>query len=631
MTASALIPLNVGELDAPKHVSKRPKTEGTGGTFGEIDNEAAMRVLRQADYSEWLETAKQGWRVLAKRREVMRRLVKGEPVMEHATGSLPLDLAPGGVGTSGLAHPATLTECDALIGRGPYVGQKRVHEGLTRWKLVKPEDIKLGDGLKLQQALLALFKLANKRRSTLRSRSHRAMSLLDTAIDDEDDDNDDDEDVQFDRDDMGDDEDEEFDEHEDDGFNDPRQTERAPKDVTDELAHFTREEARTQEKNASLVDRGQTEASQAVETAFDALAAYGVSGSPVSPSALSAFGLTSAPGSGNAWLQSGMSPPSPGAVAAAAAAAAVSAYGSLSSPSGKSRFAFEKPVTGSLTAEVEAAVATDMNEQHGLANTMDETTTTAGMPPARRAPVTWSDDAFKVPAPKPKSALLNTEEDPKLKNALVLARKDWMELTVSEVQEILKAVKTLIGRRRAPAAKKKSQEEILLHEDVERNKCIACGRCFDTPYKLEDHMNLHTGNQPFACTVPGCGAAFSNRTALSKHKKTHSKEFACPAPGCNLAFSNAYDLKRHSVTHSDERPFACKTCGKTFKLENALIAHQRVHTGEKKFKCEHPGCGKLFGYKVDLQRHERTHQGQKAKPSKLPSGTLGELPRGVID
>ena len=207
MTASALIPLNVGELDAPKHVSKRPKTEGTGGTFGEIDNEAAMRVLRQADYSEWLETAKQGWRVLAKRREVMRRLVKGEPVMEHATGSLPLDLAPGGVGTSGLAHPTTLTECDALIGRGPYVGQKRVHEGLTRWKLVKPEDIKLGDGLKLQQALLALFKLANKRRSTLRSRSHRAMSLLDTAIDDEDDDNDDEEDVQFDRDDMGDDED----------------------------------------------------------------------------------------------------------------------------------------------------------------------------------------------------------------------------------------------------------------------------------------------------------------------------------------------------------------------------------------------------------------------------------------
>ncbi|MGB1921557.1 MAG: glycine dehydrogenase, partial [Candidatus Puniceispirillaceae bacterium] len=38
-----------------------------------------------------------------------------------------------------------------------------------------------------------------------------------------------------------------------------------------------------------------------------------------------------------------------------------------------------------------------------FAASFDETTTTAGMPPARRAPVTWSDDAFKVPVPKPKS------------------------------------------------------------------------------------------------------------------------------------------------------------------------------------------------------------------------------------
>ena len=48
MSADALIPLNVGALDAPKHVSKKLKTEGT---FGEFDNDAAMLALRQADYS----------------------------------------------------------------------------------------------------------------------------------------------------------------------------------------------------------------------------------------------------------------------------------------------------------------------------------------------------------------------------------------------------------------------------------------------------------------------------------------------------------------------------------------------------------------------------------------------------
>ena len=627
MSAEALIPLNVGVLDAPKHVSKKLKTEGT---FGEFDNDAAMRALRRADYSEWLETAKQGWRVLAKRRRVMRSLVKFESMDEH-TGSQSLlaDLAPG-IRTSGLEHPATLTGGDALIGKGPYIGNKRVHEGITRWKLVKPEDIKLGDGLKLQQALLALFKLANKQNGALRSRRQRAMSLLDTACDDDEDD----EDVHFDRDDMDDDDEEEEyieeDEYEeeDDGFDDPKQdSPRAPKDVTAELAHFTREEARTQEaedagrrggQNAGKNDENkQTEALQAVDTAFnegggggggrwrhdtafDALAAYGVSGSPVSPSALSInFGLASAPGSGNTWLQAGLSPTSPGAVAAAAAAAAVSAYGSLSSPSGKSRFGPDKPL--SLTAEMEAAATGDLNDQRGLTNPSNAPTTTA---------VAQHDGLFKVPAPKSRSELVNTENDPKLKDALVLARKDWMELTVSEVQVILKGVKTLIGRRRSvPTGKKKAVED----EDEDRNKCIACGRCFDTAQKLEDHMNLHTGNRPFECPVPGCGTTFSNRAMLYKHKKTHSKEFACPAPGCKLVYSNAYDLKRHSVAHSDERPFACKTCGKTFKLENALIAHQRVHTGEKKFMCEHPGCGKKFGYKVDLKRHERTHLGQKAK------------------
>ena len=85
---------------------------------------------------------------------------------------------------------------------------------------------------------------------------------------------------------------------------------------------------------------------------------------------------------------------------------------------------------------MEAAATGDLNDQRGLINPSNAPTTTA------------------VPAPKSRSELVNTENDPKLKDALVLARKDWMELTVSEVQVILKGVK------RSMSAEKQKSESI---------------------------------------------------------------------------------------------------------------------------------------------------------------------------
>ena len=70
-----------------------------------------------------------------------------------------------------------------------------------------------------------------------------------------------------------------------------------------------------------------------------------------------------------------------------------------------------------------------MNEQHGLVNTMDETTTTAGM----------QQDVFKMHA-KPK-AHCSTLRRIQAQERLVLAKRlDGVDR--ERVQEILKAVKT---------------------------------------------------------------------------------------------------------------------------------------------------------------------------------------------
>lgn len=214
---------------------------------------------------------------------------------------------------------------------------------------------------------------------------------------------------------------------------------------------------------------------------------------------------------------------------------------------------------------------------------------------------------------------------PQMLAALALCNKPWVELTVWEAQVILFQVKILIEHRvrfrpppvRAPRPMGPS------------HTCIACGRTFNTPYKLDDHMNEHSGAKPYQCDEPGCRESFFNRRALGRHKKhIHNKTFMCLEPGCGKVFSVKSILMQHSETHSDARPWACREpgCGKRFKTEDVLKGHRRVHTKEKKFACDFQGCGKRFGYKVDLTRHMRTHYGQPAKLTNNKPATPAPAP-----
>ena len=57
------------------------------------------------------------------------------------------------------------------------------------------------------------------------------------------------------------------------------------------------------------------------------------------------------------------------------------------------------------------------------------------------------------------------------------------------------------------------------HQEAKQYTCSYCQRQFALPQYLKDHVNLHTGLNPYVCEVPGCDASFKQSSSLSNHKK----------------------------------------------------------------------------------------------------------------
>ncbi|KAL1331129.1 hypothetical protein AAHE18_12G161200 [Arachis hypogaea] len=133
------------------------------------------------------------------------------------------------------------------------------------------------------------------------------------------------------------------------------------------------------------------------------------------------------------------------------------------------------------------------------------------------------------------------------------------------------------------------------HCEKPNNTCQQCGASFKKPAYLLQHMQSHSLERPYVCTVDDCQASYRRKDHLTRHLLQHEgKTFKCPMENCNLIFS----IKEIG-------------CGKVFKFASKLRKHEDSHVKLQSVDvvCLEPGCMKHFTNNQCLKEHiESCHQ-----------------------
>ncbi|XP_028988923.1 zinc finger and BTB domain-containing protein 41 [Betta splendens] len=139
--------------------------------------------------------------------------------------------------------------------------------------------------------------------------------------------------------------------------------------------------------------------------------------------------------------------------------------------------------------------------------------------------------------------------------------------------------------------------------------CEICGRKFNDTGNRKRHIECtHGGKKKWTCYV--CGKSVRERTTLSEHLRIHSGEKPHLCSICGQRFRHGSSYRLHLRVHHDDKRYECDKCGKTFIRHDHLTKHQKIHSGEKAHQCEE--CGKCFRRHDHLTVHYKSvHLGEK--------------------
>ena len=150
-----------------------------------------------------------------------------------------------------------------------------------------------------------------------------------------------------------------------------------------------------------------------------------------------------------------------------------------------------------------------------------------------------------------------------------------------------------------------------------------CGKVFNRPARLEEHLRSHTGDRPFKCPHPPCDKAFLRQSHLTHHvKSAHSeqRDYTCDWQGCGKSFLTATRLRRHVKAHEGREQFRCTgypACERSFRKHATLQRHIDVdHLQLKPFPCTQVNgqtnqqCLEGFDTATQLRTHEARYHGE---------------------
>ncbi|XP_039041891.1 transcription factor IIIA-like [Hibiscus syriacus] len=150
------------------------------------------------------------------------------------------------------------------------------------------------------------------------------------------------------------------------------------------------------------------------------------------------------------------------------------------------------------------------------------------------------------------------------------------------------------------------------------NTCEECGASFKKSAHLKQHLQSHSLERPFVCSVEDCRASYRRKDHLNRHILQHQgKLFKCPIENCNKDFAFQGNMTRHLKEIHDEessssdagsqKQYVCQEvgCGKVFKFASKLKKHEDSHVNLDSVEafCSEPGCMKYFTNEQCLRVH----------------------------
>lgn len=149
------------------------------------------------------------------------------------------------------------------------------------------------------------------------------------------------------------------------------------------------------------------------------------------------------------------------------------------------------------------------------------------------------------------------------------------------------------------------ERHIHAHSDDKPLKCSYCQKGFTTGQQLKRHEITHT--KSFKCPYEGCEESFYKHPQLRSHiMAVHEKNLACKI--CGKEFQRPYRLRNHMAKHHNpevENPYQCSngSCTSSFKTWSQLQAH--IKNDHPKLRCAI--CDKPCVGESGLQMHMKVH------------------------
>ena len=159
-------------------------------------------------------------------------------------------------------------------------------------------------------------------------------------------------------------------------------------------------------------------------------------------------------------------------------------------------------------------------------------------------------------------------------------------------------------------------EEMPLNENVILDKlsCKVCFKKFKKKYDLQQHLLIHTGENPFKCDI--CDKGFKQKSNLKRHARIHrfnvkkSNNFTE-----KIGFEVLTDTGR-KIAIQATKSLKCEFCPNDFKSFHELLSHTATdHASEKMFKCLNCAENNVFDNFEDYSNHLKIIHDETPNPN----------------